>query len=382
VGYRHDKIRIGYFSADFYSHPVAYLTAELFELHDRSRFEVLGFSYGKSSQDSVRLRLEQGFDRFIDVRQQSDQQIAELARTLEVDIAIDLCGHTQDTRSGLFAQSLAPVQAHYLGYAGTLGADFIDYLIADPIVIAEDHLDDYAERIVFLPDSFMVSDRQRYIDPHRFTRTEAGLPESGFVFCAFNNPNKITPEVYDVWMRILREIENSVLWLSVRNQWSMPNLRKEAEQRGVSGDRIIFTPFLAESGLHLARHRLADLFLDTFYYGAHTTANDALWAGLPVLTYMGDTFASRVGASLLSAIGLPELITYTQEEYQALAIALARDPERLQRIKNKLAVNRDTAPLFDTPRFTRHLEAAYIQMWQRQQAGLTPEHIHIQAMDR
>lgn len=379
--YRHAKIRLGYFSADFHSHPVAYLTAELFELHDRSRFEIIAFSLGPPVKDAIRSRLERGFDRFMDVREQSDQQIAELARALEIDIAIDLSGHTQESRPGIFARRIAPVQAHYLGHAGTLGSRFIDYLIADPVVVAEEHLSDYAEKIVFLPDSFMVSDRHRQIDTHGFTRAEAGLPENGFVYCAFNNPNKITPQVFDVWMNIMRTVERSVLWLSSRNQWCMANLRREAEQRGVSGDRIIFASRMAQSEQHLARHRLADLFLDTFYYGAHTTANDALWAGLPVLTWMGDTFASRVGASLLSAIGLPELIAPTPHEYQALAIELAGDPEKLLAIKNKLAANRDTAPLFDTPRFARHLEAAYLEMLRRWQAGLDPEHIQVKTHD-
>ncbi|WNV06763.1 tetratricopeptide repeat protein [Candidatus Methylospira mobilis] len=379
-GYRHDKIRIGYFSADFYSHPVAYLTAELFELHDRARFEVIAFSLGPLSQDSIRRRLERGFDRFIDVRGQSDQEISELAHALEIDMAIDLSGYSQDARPGLFARRMAPVQAHYLGFAGTMGDNFMDYLIADPVVVAEDHLPDYAEKIVFLPDSFMVSDRQRQIDPRPFTRAEAGLPENVFVYCAFNNPNKITPQVFEIWMSILREVENSVLWLSARNEWCVPNLRQEAARRGVCADRLIFAPRMEESARHLARQRAADLFLDTLYYGAHTTANDALWAGLPVLTCLGETFAGRVAASLLSAIDLPELIANTQEAYRLRAIELARDPEQLNTIKNKLAMNRATAPLFDTPRFTRYLEAAYIEMWRRQQMGLAPDHIHVQAM--
>jgi len=379
--YRHDKIRIGYFSSDYYSHPVAYLTAELFELHDRARFEVIAFSLGPPSQDSIRRRLERGFDRFIDVRSQSDKEISELAQALEIDIAIDLSGYSQDARPGLFARRIAPVQAHYLGFAGTMGDNFMDYLIADPVVVAEDHQPDYAEKIVFLPDSFMVSDRRRQIDPRPFTRAEAGLPETGFVYCAFNNPNKITPQVFDVWMSVLREVENSVLWLSARNEWCVPNLRQEAVRRGVCADRLIFAPRMDESARHLARHRAADLFLDTFYYGAHTTANDALWAGLPVLTCLGETFAGRVAASLLSAIDLSELIANSQEAYRLRAIELASDPEQLRVIRCKLANNRNTAPLFDTPRFTRHLEVAYMEMWRRKQAGLAPEPIHIRAMD-
>lgn len=373
----HGKIRLCYFSADFCTHAVAYLTAEMFELHDRSRFEVIACSYGQPVRDDTRLRLEHGFDRFIDAYQFSDQQVAALMRELEVDIAIDLSGHTRGSRLELFAQRIAPIQCHYLGYPGTLGAPNVDYLIADRIVVAPEHLQHYAEKIAFLPNSFMVSDRQRLIDPHHYSRSELGLPETGFVFCCFNNGYKITPQVFDIWMNILGQIENSILWLSRGNAWSIPNLHKEAEQRGIAAERIVFATHVQGIAQHLARHRAADLFLDTFNYGAHTTANDALWAGLPVLTCLGDTFAGRVGASLLSAIGLPELITHTAAEYQARAIELARQPETLQALRNKLAANRTGSALFDIPNLTGHIEEAYTRMWQRHQAGLTPEHFHL-----
>ena len=372
----HQKIRLAYFSADFHTHAVAYLTAELFELHDRSRFEVMAFSYGPPSEDAMRGRLEQGFDRFINVYQHSDQQIAELARELEIDIAIDLSGHTRGSRLALFAQRLAPVQCHYLGYPGTLGTDYVDYLIADPIVISNDHQQHYTEKVAFLPCSFMVSDRRRAIDSIDCRRSEFGLPETAFVFCCFNNSYKITPKVFDIWMNILREVEDSVLWLSRGNTWSVANIHKEAERRGIAAGRIVFATHVENAEQHLARHRLADLFLDTFYYGAHTTANDALWSGLPVLTRLGDTFAGRVAASLLSSLDLPELITHTPEEYRTLAIELARQPEKLHALRVKLAANRTTSPLFDTPGFTRRIEQVYTQMWQRQLAGLTPTCIY------
>ncbi|WNV03977.1 tetratricopeptide repeat protein [Candidatus Methylospira mobilis] len=372
----HQKIRLAYFSADFHTHAVAYLMAELFELHDRSRFEVMAFSYGPPSQDAIRRRLEQGFDRFMNLFQHSDQQIIELAHELEIDIAIDLSGHTRGSRLALFAQRLAPVQCHYLGYPGTLGTDYIDYLIADPVVISDEHLQHYTEKVAFLPCSFMVSDRRRAIDSVDCHRSEFGLPETAFVFCCFNNSYKITPKVFDIWMNILHEVEDSVLWLSRGNTWSVANIHKEAEQRGIAAGRIVFATHVERAEQHLARHRLAGLFLDTFYYGAHTTANDALWAGLPVLTCLGDTFAGRVAASLLSSLDLPELITHSPEEYRTRAIELARQPEKLHTMRSKLAANRTTSPLFDTPRFARRIEQVYTQMWQRQLAGLTPEYIH------
>jgi protein O-GlcNAc transferase len=371
----HEKIRLGYFSANFQTHAVSYLTAELFELHDRSRFEVIAFSYGPPAQDAIRHRLEQGFDRFINIWGFSDQQVVALAHELEIDIAIDLSGHTRDSRLALFAQRIAPIQCHYLGYPGTLGATYIDYLIADPVVVSHEHQEHYAEKIARLPYSFMVSDRQRAIDKKVQRRSEFGLPETAFVFCCFNNSYKITPQTFDIWMSILHQIDDSVLWLSRGNAWSIANIHREAAQRGVEPKRIVFATHVERADQHLARHQLADLFLDTFSYGAHTTANDALWAGLPVLTCQGETFAGRVAASLLSSLELPELITHSQEEYQARAIELAGQPQQLRAVRSKLAAKRTTAPLFDTPRFTRQLEQLYTQMRRRRLAGLAPEHI-------
>ncbi len=376
--YAHDRIRLGYFSADFRNHATAYLMAELFERHDRARFEVIGYSYGPATGDAMRRRLEQAFDRLLDVGTRSDREIATLARQQEIDIAIDLKGHTTDSRVGIFSYRPAPLQVSFLGYPGTLGVDFMDYLIADPVVIPEDHRRHYCEQVACLPHSYQVNDSKRRISDRPFTRGELGLPGSGFVFCCFNNSYKITPDLFDLWMRLLRNVEGSVLWLREGAAGATRNLRKETGKRGVAPERIVFAGRM-DLPEHLARHRLADLFLDTFYCNAHTTASDALWAGLPVLTCRGETFAGRVAASLLSAIGLPELITTTHRDYEALALELATQPGKLAELKQKLAANRNTRPLFDTGLFTRHLEEAYIRMWQRQQDGLAPEQIHVQA---
>lgn len=374
---RHDRIRIGYFSADFRTHAVSILTAELFERHDKSRFEMIAFSYGSDSNDEMRNRAVAAFDRFIDVRAQSDKDVAQLARKLEVDIAIDLGGFTQDRRTDIFAMRAAPIQASYIGYLGTMGAEYIDYLIADGTVIPKEHQEYYSEKIVYLP-SYQANDSKRRIADKRFTREELGLPQTGFVFCCFNNNFKITPDTFDGWMRVLKAVEASVLFLYADNGLAADNLRKEATSRGVEADRLIFGNQLPVPE-YLARYRIADLFLDTLPYNAGATASDALWAGLPVLTRVGEAFAGRVAASLLNAIHLPELITATQQEYEELAIELATHPERLAQIKQKLADNRLTTPLFDTELFTRNMEAAYTEMYDRYQADLPPGHIHVQA---
>ena len=365
---RRDKIRIGYFSADLGEHPTAYLSAELFEKHDRSQFEVTAFSFGQNTNET--------FDRFIDVGNQSDRDAALLARKLEIDIAVDLMGHTQDSRTTIFAMRAAPVQVNYLGYPGTMGAEYIDYLIADSILIPASNQKYFSERIVYLPHSYQASDTKRRIADKSFTRAEVGLPEDAFVFCCFNQAVTINPNIFDLWMRFLRNINNSVLWLLADNVTATRNLKREARNRGISEDQLIFAPRLPMAD-HLARHKLADLFLDTLPFNAHATASDALWAGLPVLTCVGETFPGRVAASLLNAIGLPELITSTTQEYETLAIELATNPEKLAAIKHKLASNRLTTPLFDTQKFTRHIEAAYTMMYERYQADLPPDHIYV-----
>jgi predicted O-linked N-acetylglucosamine transferase (SPINDLY family) len=377
--YAHDRVRIGYFSSDFGDHPVSHLIAQLIESHDRAQFEIIGVSFGPPTNNTWRRRLEKAFDRFFDVRTRTDPEIAALARELEIDIAVDLNGHTKSARTGIFALRPAPVQVNYLGYPGTLGADYMDYLIADHTVIPREHQQYYDEKIVYLPDCCQVNNSTKEISDRPFSRAELGLPDGAFVFCCFNNSYKITPDLFDIWMRLLHAVDGSVLWLSEGNATAARNLRREAEQRGVAPDRLVFAPRLDSLADHLARYRQADLFLDTFYYNAHTTASDALWAGLPVLTCLGDTFAGRVAASLLQAIGLPELITRRHADYEALALELATQPERLAALRRKLAANRTTQPLFDAARFTRHIEAAYLKMQERYQAGLVPDHIVVEA---
>ncbi len=325
----------------------------------------------------MRRRLRAAFDRFVTVTGQGDADIARLARELEIDIAIDLGGITTNARPGIFAHRPAPVQLHYLGYACTLGLPYIDYLVADPVVIPEEQRRYYTEKIICLPDSYMTGDSQLGMADRIFTRAECGLPPEGFVFCCFNKSYKITPDLFAIWMRLLDRVEGSVLWLSGTSPLAAENLRREAAARGVAPERLVFAGRMERLEEHLARHRLADLFLDTFYYSAHATANHALWAGLPILTCPGETFASRVGASLLTAIGLPELIAGSPREYEALALDLATDPGKLRALKDRLAAKRATFPLFDTPRFVRHLEEGYTQIWERHQAGLPPEDIHI-----
>jgi predicted O-linked N-acetylglucosamine transferase (SPINDLY family) len=325
----------------------------------------------------MRTRLKAAFERFVEVQERSDREVALLARELHIDIAVDLGGFTQHSRSGIFALRAAPVQVSFLGYPGTMGADFMDYLIADPTVIPEHSRQHYREQILYLPDSFLPHDSRQPIAHTVPTRCEAGLPEHGVVFCGFNNVAKITPHTFSRWMRILTGVPDSILWLSATNPTAQQNLRREALLRGVDAGRLIFAPRLDSLPEHLARHRLADLFLDTLPYNAHTTACDALWAGLPVLTLIGQTFAGRVAASLLNAIHLPELITHTEHQYETLAIELANDPAQLARLKQRLDQNRLTTPLFDTRRHTQHLENAYAAIHTRYQAGLPAVHFGV-----
>jgi predicted O-linked N-acetylglucosamine transferase (SPINDLY family) len=326
--------------------------------------------------DEMSKRVSAGMDRFLDIRSMPDREVAQLSRKLEVDIAVDLKGFTREARSGIFAERAAPIQVNYLGYPGTMGADYIDYLIADHTLIPEASQCHYSEKIVYLPDSYQVNDSQRPISAKPCTRADEGLPESAFVFCCFNHAYKITPAVFDIWMQILRRVEGSVLWFLENNPWAVVNLRKEAARRGISPERLVFAKRLPLAE-HLARQKLADLFLDTSPYNAHTTASDALWGGLPVLTCMSESFASRVGASLLRAINLPELVTESHMEFEQLAVELAHDAQRCHALRQRLQQNRMTAPLFNTQAYTRHLEAAYSAMVERYQAGLPPEHIQI-----
>jgi predicted O-linked N-acetylglucosamine transferase (SPINDLY family) len=378
--YRHDRIRLAYVSGDFREHSLAYLMAELFERHDRARFETIAVSCGPDEASPMRTRLRGAFDRFIDVGAQGDHDVAKLMRRLEVDVAVDLMGFTQNTRTGILSFRPAPVQVSYLGYAGTMGVGYIDYIVADRHLIPDGERDFYTEKVVQLPDTYLVNDTTLRRPARMPTRADSGLPDTGFVFCSFNNSYKITPAMFDVWMRLLRAVEGSVLWLFVRDPAAAANLRAEAERRGVEASRLVFAPHL-KLDEHLARQSLADLFLDTFPYNAHTTAAHALWAGVPLVTCRGTTFVGRVAASVLTAIGLPELITGSLDDYERLALQLATDADRLARLRAKLAAQRSTAPLFDTDRFRRHIEAAYIRMWERQQRGEPPAGFAVEAVE-
>ena len=370
--YSHDRIRIAYLSNNFHESAMTYLLAGMFEQHDRSRFEVTAVSFGPDRSSPMRHRLKQAFERFVDVGRSDDQEIAELMRRSEIDIAVDLMGFTADNRLNVFARRPAPIQVNYMGYPGTMGADFIDYIVADSTVIPEDERAFYSESVVWLPNSYFINDNRRAMSERTPTRAECGLPESGFVFCCFNSNYKIMPELFDVWMRLLGMLENSVLWLLEAGPTASANLRREAEKRGISPQRLIFAG-KTDVADHLARHRLADLCLDTMPCNAHTTASDALWAGLPVVTTLGSSFVARVAASLLKAAGLPDLVTASLEDYEALALKLGRDPGFLASVKDRLARNRDTCPLFDTQRSTRNMEAAYTTMWREHQSGRPPE---------
>ncbi len=367
--YSHDRIRIAYLSSDLREHPVAYQTVGLFEHHDKSRFEVTAISLEGDQNSEFGRRLRAPFERFIDGRLQSEDEIADLIRRLEIDILVDLNGLTQNSRPGILARRPAPIQVNYLGYSGTFGAEYSDYIIADRTVLPAENFVFYSEKVVWLPDSFLATDAARFIAERTPTRSELGLPDHGFVFCSFNQSYKIHPMIFDVWMRLLQNIDGSVLWLKDNDPIATRNLRFEAERRGVASERLVFAPNLPLMAEHLARHRQADLFLDTLPYNAHVTAGDALWAGLPVITCLGSTFAGRVAASLLNAAGLSELITASLEDYEVLALKLARDPSLLASIKHKLASNIKIFPLFNTERFTRHLEAGYVKMWERFQNG-------------
>jgi protein O-GlcNAc transferase len=373
---RHDRIHVGYVSADFHQHPTAMLAAGMFECHDRSRFVVTAISNGPRDASEMRRRLERSFDRFVDASVLSDAALLSLIEEAEIDILVDLNGFTAGERTRIFAARAAPIQVSYLGYPATMGADFIDYLICDRVLVPESSRQHYSEKLVYLPHSYQINDAKREISERKIGRLDCHLPVTGFVFCCFNRGSKINPEIFDCWMGLLRQVDGAVLWLFEDNPTATANLRKEAAARGVDATRLVFAKQLPAAD-HLARHRLADLFLDTLPYNAHTTTSDALWSGLPVLTRIGETFAGRVAASLLNAVGLPELITTTRDEYEKLALALARDPERLAALKAKLMRNRLTTPLFNTEMTTRHIERAYQEMVERHRRGLPPDDIEV-----
>ena len=369
--FRNDRIRVAYLSADFGDHPVSFLTARLFEIHDRRRFEPIAISFRPATEDRMARRLDSAFDRWLDVSGMSDRAVAERLRDLRIDIAVDLMGFTTGSRTGVLACRPAPIQVNYLGYPGTMGAPYIDYIIADEYVVPKGSELHYSEQVVRLPGSFQANDDQRKASAKAPTRAEAGLPETGLVLCSFNKSYKINPPVFDIWMRLLQNVAGSVLWLYADSALVQENLRREAAKRGVLPDRLVFAPLL-EYPDHLARCRLADLFLDTLPFNGGATASDLLWSGVPVLTCSGESFASRMGGSILNAAGLPELVTHSLEDYESLALKLASDPAALADVRAKLAGNRASCVLFDSNRLRRHLEAAYVTMWERFQLAEPP----------
>jgi protein O-GlcNAc transferase len=372
------RIRLGYLSGDFHQHATAQLTAELFELHDRDRFEVFAYSYGPDDHSPMRARLDRAFDRFVDINALSHRNAAQRIHADGIDILVDLKGYTYHARPAISAYRPAPLQVSYLGYPATMGADFIDYIIVDGIVVPESQQPFFSEKLVHLPGCYQVNDRRREVASARTSRRDCGLPESRLVFCSFNNSYKISPAFFDIWMRLVRAVPGSVLWLLEANELVKANLCSEAEKRGVGAERLIFAPRVGPAE-HLGRHRHADLFLDTLPCNAHTTASDALWAGLPVLTCCGDTFAGRVAASLLTAVGMRELIAPSVEEYERMALALACDQPRLIALRQKLADHRDASSLFDPVKLTGNIEAAYARMWQTWLSRKTPEPFAIES---
>jgi predicted O-linked N-acetylglucosamine transferase (SPINDLY family) len=365
------RIRLGYLSGDFHQHATAQLAAGLFERHDRRRFEVVAYSYGPDDGSPMRARLVRAFDRFVDVRPLSHREAAERIHRDEIDILIDLKGYTHGGRPMIAAFRPAPVQVSYLGYPATTGADFIDYILVDRFVVPESRQACFSEQLVHLPLCYQANDARRD-QAAPTSRGDWQLPEQGLVLCCFNNSYKLSPTFFDIWMRLLADAPGSVLWLLATNELAQANLRKEAEARGIDPMRLVFAP-VVPSAAHLERHRHADLFLDTAPCNAHTTASDALWGGLPVLTLSGDTFAGRVAGSLLAATGLPELVTTSLAEYEATALALIRDPDRLGRLRRKIEAKRDVNSLFDLAKLTGAIEGAYERMWQRHLAGEKPQ---------
>jgi protein O-GlcNAc transferase len=365
------RIRVGYLSGDFHQHATSHLMAGLFERHDRARFEVIAYSYGPDDNSPMRTRLDRAFDRFVDIRDMSHLEAAARIHADKIGILVDLKGYTHNARPQISACRPAPVQVSYLGYPATMGADFIDYIIVDKFVVPESQQPFFSERLVHLPNCYQVNDSRREIATTALSREACGLPADGFVFCSFNNSYKISPAFFDIWMRLLEAVPRSVLWLLESNHLVERNLRLEAEKRGIDPDRLVFAPIVGPAD-HLARHCHADLFLDTLPCNAHTTASDALWAGVPVLTCAGDIFAGRVAGSLLAAIGLPDLVTASTEDYEKTAVALAGDSQRLAMLRATLQQNRDASSLFDLPAFTCNIETAYVRMWELWRAGRKP----------
>lgn len=375
--YLHRKIRVAYVSADLREHPVGHLIAGVLERHDKSRFETIAISLGIDDKSRLRDRMLKAFDQFIDVQKMGSRQIAQLMRDMEIDIAVNLSGYTSGSRTEIFAYRPAPIQVNYLGYPGTMGVDYMDYILADSHVIPAAQREMYSEKVAALPNSYLPTDNNLKISDRTPTRTECGLPETGFVFCSFNHDYKISPKIFEIWMRLLAKVEGSVLWLMKLNEPAQRNLCREAEKRGIDPKRLIFATRVPMVEDHLARYRQADIFLDTYPYNAHTTAVDALFAGLPVVTYMGNVFQGRVAGSLVHTLGMPELATGSLQDYETLALQLATDPALLAGVKKKLETQRNASPLFDTELFCRNVESAYITMWENYQHGLAADHFDV-----
>ena len=373
---RPGRIRIGYFSSDFKKHPVAYLIAKVIELHNRDKFEIFAYSLMDSKEDELQKRLMKSFDVFRNAHEISDKDVALLAREDKIDIAIDLNGYTQNSRSRIFAYRAAPIQINYLGFPGTMGTEFIDYIIADKHLIAPHNKKYFTEKQIYLPNTYMPTDNGRKFSSRCLSRSEMGLPNDAFVFCCFNNNYKITNLEFDIWMRLLNKVKGSILWLRRSNQLSDKNIIKAAQKRNIDASRIVFADRLPMDE-HLSRHKLADLFIDTFAFNAHTTTTEALWAGLPVVTKKGQGFAARVAASLLNAIGLPELVTENEADYEALILELATNPNKLRAVKGKIAANRLLKPLFDTELYTKHLESGYLSAYQNYFNGKAPQTFYV-----
>jgi predicted O-linked N-acetylglucosamine transferase (SPINDLY family) len=373
-----NKIRVGYYSADFRKHVMSDLLIHLFKCHDKSKFELIGFSFIPGKPDLMHNEIKKNFDQFFDVSLKTDKEIAQISKDMNIDIAVDLMGFTTHNRMGIFKESCAPIKINFLGYPGTLGSNHHDYIIADKTLIPKKNQKDYSEKIVYLPDSYKLDHSARKVSNKIFTKQEMGLPKKSFVFCCFNNNFKITPNVFNTWMNTLKSVNNSVLWLMIKknNPTVKNHLKKEALKKGIESDRLIFANRMPLSD-HLARLKLADLFIDTMPYNAHTTASDALWVGLPVLTLCGETFASRVAASMLNAVGLSELITLTDKKFEDLAIELGNNPKKLQQIKNKLNNNKISKPLFNSKLFTKNIEKAYSIIYEEHLKKLPIKNIEI-----
>ena len=370
------KLRIGYFSGDYKAHPVAHLIARVLELHDRNHFEVFGYSLNKPDKSTIGQRVIKSFDKFTNIHIMSDANTINTVLNDKLDIAIDLSGYTNLSRPRLFSHRMAPIQINYLGYPGTMGLDYIDYIIADSVVIPNNQKDHYSEKIIYLPNTYQATDNKRFISNKKILKVDLGLPSEGFIFCCFNNVHKISPTEFNIWMRLLIAVDGSVLWLYSQNDLVKTNLRQEAENRGVAGERLIFAERMPQED-HLARLQLADLFIDTFHYNAHTTCSDAIWAGLPVVTKLGQGFPARVAGSILKSIGLSELVTQSYEEYELLIMTLAKDRNYLKNVKEKLTRNQLSKALFNTELFTKHLETGYSSAYQKYFEGQQPEAIYV-----